>query len=97
MASVTRSHLARQDVSDIAFYIARENREASLRFLSLVDRTFRALAEQPEMGRDRSDLGRDVRSFPLEHYPYVIFYRRASDGVLIVRFLHGARDVDKLL
>jgi toxin ParE1/3/4 len=93
----TRSRLARRDVTDIAFYIARDNPEASERFYALVEKTFRALADQPEMGRERPEIGPDIRSLPIEHHPYTIFYRPIPGGAFIVRFLHGARDVTKLL
>jgi plasmid stabilization system protein ParE len=39
---------------------------------------------------------RAKEAIPFEHR-YLIVYRPMSDGVLIVRFLHGARDIEKLL
>ena len=33
----------------------------------------------------------------LVEQPYLIFYRRRSDHVQIVRVLHGARDIDTQL
>lgn len=43
------------------------------------------------MGRLRGELATGLRSFPVGRY--VIFYRALSNGIEIVRVLHGARDL----
>jgi plasmid stabilization system protein ParE len=45
----------------------------------------------PQPGAARSEIGRDVR-VTVER-PYLILYRLQHDEVLIVRILHGARDI----
>jgi toxin ParE1/3/4 len=44
------------------------------------------------MGRERREPGPGIRSMAMA--PYVIFYEALVDGVMIVRVLHGARDVE---
>ena len=46
------------------------------------------------MGRSRSELAPDLRSFPFE--AYVIFYRPLDNGVEIVRVIHGSRNIESL-
>jgi toxin ParE1/3/4 len=46
------------------------------------------------MGRIRSDLLPNLRSFPVGNY--VIFYFPADDGIEVIRILHGARDIQQL-
>ena len=53
-----------------------------------------ALAEGPGMGRQRPDLGDEVQSWPEGNY--IIFYRSNDEGIDVLRFLHGARDLDRL-
>lgn len=48
----------------------------------------------PDIGRSCPELPGKVRSFVLGRY--VIFYRPSSDGVEIVRVLHGARDLGQI-
>jgi toxin ParE1/3/4 len=56
-----------------------------------VDLKLRLLAEQPNIGRVRDELAKDMRSFPLGRY--VIFYVVLPNGIEVVRVLHGARDL----
>jgi toxin ParE1/3/4 len=84
------SPLAQHDIEDIAFYIALDNYGAAQRLVGRLFETFTLLADQPEIGRKRDDLG-NVRSFVVK--PYVVFYRHTEGGVEIVRILHGARDI----
>jgi toxin ParE1/3/4 len=44
------------------------------------------------MGRTRDELAPGIRSFPFSRY--LLFYLPISDGIDVVRVLHGARDVD---
>lgn len=39
-----------------------------------------------------------VRSWPIRGFSgYLIFYRPTSDGIEVIRVLHGARDLDTIL
>jgi toxin ParE1/3/4 len=45
----------------------------------------------PQMGRQRSDLGPNLRSFLVENY--IIFYILRSGGIDIVRVMHGRQGI----
>lgn len=87
---------AERDILQIVEYISRDNETAAARFHgSLID-TFGLLASQPLMGqRYETPRTRNVRFHT--HGKYVIFYRPLTDGVRILRVIHGARDYEKLI
>jgi toxin ParE1/3/4 len=61
---------------------------------SITDR-FVLLASFPNIGRSRDmDLRPGLRSFPVGEY--VILYRIQKQDVLILRVLHGSRDIEGL-
>ena len=91
MAVVTRTDQAELDLGDIFAYIAGNNIHAAKGVLRSIDHKCDLLAVNPNLGRKRSDLLQNIRSFPYGNY--IIFYRPTSDGILIVRVLHSARDV----
>lgn len=85
---------AKSDLVEIWSYIAEENEKAADIFLDSVQTKATIIAGNPEIGRIRPELGPSLRSFPAE--PYVLFYEPLQDGILIVRVLHGSRDIDLL-
>jgi toxin ParE1/3/4 len=94
MSRYYETRLAKQDLLDALRFIARDDADAASRFLYDVRNRYQQLADQNEMGRKRPDLAPDVRSFPNDDY--LILYRTVPDGVTILRFLHGARDLESL-
>jgi len=90
MPVIIRRPRASSDLSEIWEFIAEDNIERADEFIDHIDEKFRALAEQPLMGRERRELAPGLRSIAIP--PYVIFYEPLGDGVAIVRVLHGARD-----
>ncbi|MBI5764842.1 MAG: type II toxin-antitoxin system RelE/ParE family toxin [Planctomycetes bacterium] len=54
------------------------------------------LSELPEIGHQRRDVsGRCYRFFTV--HPYLIVYRYEPPIVTVVRFLHGARKVSRIM
>ena len=92
MARITRRPLAAADILDIWEYIAEDSIEQADRWVEMLDEKFKLIATQPLMGRTRTELAANVRSFPFGRY--VIFYEPIEDGVDVVRVLHSARDID---
>ncbi len=82
---------ARRDILAIWVYIAENNESAADRFVDLLTHHFAILGKNPYSGRDRQDLRRGYRSFPVGQY--LILYRVAEPGVEIMRVLHGRRDL----
>lgn len=86
---------SKRDLLEIAAWIARDNPERARSFVEELRVTCRALAHHPESAIARSDLLPGLRCRP--HGAYLIFYRPLPAGVLVIRILHGARDVAALL
>jgi len=49
----------------------------------------------PLLGRAREELAPGLRSVAIERY--VLFYRVSETAVTIVRILHGARDINRIM
>jgi toxin ParE1/3/4 len=95
MAKIIKiSPLAEVDLLDIAIHIATDSVSASDEFLQNMDERFSLLVTQPEMGRQRPELGNVIRSFALRNY--VVFYDPIPEGIFIVRVLHGSRDIESI-
>jgi toxin ParE1/3/4 len=60
-------------------------------FLSAIGQAFQPLLQTPLMGSRREHLGAGLRV--IFHSPYAIYYLPTETEVVIVRVLHGARDV----
>jgi toxin ParE1/3/4 len=95
MARVLRTSKAEEDLLEIWSYIADDNIDAADEFLDQIVATCRTLSDNPAAGRSRDELAQRLRSFPLGNY--VIFYRPLEDGIVVIRVLHGARDLPGIL
>jgi toxin ParE1/3/4 len=90
-----------RDVDAIADYIAHDSLDSALRFYDAVQSDAQKLAAMPGMGpacefRNPATVG--IRFWPLGGFRnYLLFYRPLSDGVEVIRVLHGARDVERVL
>jgi len=82
---------ARHDMDEIWAYITEDNVVAADGLIDEFYQTTRTLADNPRLGRSREELSGDLRSLPVGNY--VIFYRPHADGVIVIRVLHGARDL----
>ena len=84
--------LAEQDVREIVFYIAESFGLARAeRARGELVKTFRLLAERPEIGRHRLELWPEpYRFWPLG--PALVAYRSDVDPIQIVRVVRASRD-----
>ncbi len=81
--------LAVGDLEGIVATIAEDNPPAASRWLDAILARCRNIADAPGIGVERSDIRKGLRLFPAGRY--LILYEITSDGVDIVRVLHGAR------
>ena len=81
---------ARNDLTDIYVYVARDSVSAAANLHSRLLDKFTLLASHPLLGQSEAELSPNLRSFSLGNY--VIYFYPLSDGVEIARVLHGARD-----
>jgi toxin ParE1/3/4 len=82
------------DLAEIWAFIADDSAGQADTFASLINSKFELLAGQPNMGRSRPELAKNIPSLAVGHY--VIFYLPVRDGVQIVRVIHGARDIEAI-
>jgi len=92
--SVTITDLAEADLEAVWSYVAADDPVAADdlldRIMSIVD----MLADTPQAGRIRSELGQGIRSYSTGNY--LVLYRSDHGVLLILRVIHGARDIEEL-
>ena len=83
------------DLHDAARYIKRQHPDAAIAFVEAAYDTFEFIAQNPGIGRRRSDLGfPEVRSWRVKGFRrFLVFYRETPECVQIWRVLHGAQDL----
>jgi toxin ParE1/3/4 len=99
--AIVRRLQAIVDIEEISSYIADHNESAALRFLDHLESSFQFLEQFPRSGRVcrfRDPRLADVRKRVIPGFKkYLIYYRPITDGVEILRIIHGARDTDQML
>jgi toxin ParE1/3/4 len=88
------SEESRQDILEIASYIAEDNPKKALEYIDNLQAACLSLKAFPLSGKDRSDLEMGTRM--LVYKKHLIFYHVVKDQVNIDRFLHSSRDVETL-
>ena len=83
--------LAEQDLEAIADYIAADNPVRALSFVRELRAQCQRITLNPPGYRLRPELGDGIRS--CAHGHYIIFFEAATEEVLVIRILHGARNL----
>jgi toxin ParE1/3/4 len=88
---------ARNDLAQIWLACAqRSGRSLADKLVGKIEETVeRTVGAFPTSGRLRPELGDAVRSFPV--VPYVAFYQIKRSRIVILRVLHGHRDLRRPL
>ncbi|MBI1286224.1 MAG: type II toxin-antitoxin system RelE/ParE family toxin [Flavobacteriales bacterium] len=85
---------ADEDLEEIFIYTEEEfGTDQAVEYLTELDTVFYQLVGNPELGRERNEIKKGLRSFPSGSH--VVFYRILADHVRIVRVLHGSRDLPR--
>lgn len=88
------SKIADKDLEDIFDYTSDEfGFEQAEKYLLEIEEIFQNLILNPQLGKKRDEIKKDLYSFPKDNY--VIFYKILNKSIRIVRVLHGSRDVPK--
>jgi toxin ParE1/3/4 len=88
---------AQADLIAIARYLttASKNRTVGLAFAKALREKCERLAELPgQLGRERLDLGANIRSFPFKGY--IVVFRYENDTLEVARVLSGRQDIAAL-
>lgn len=89
---------ARRDVLEATRWIAKDNPTAARGLRVAVLEAAQRIGEHPRAGVVRPELADEqFRFLMLTGYPYVIVYNSSRSPPLIVRVLHGARDLPDFL
>ena len=92
MSSVVFARSAQTDLLEVWSFIAEQSFEAADHVMDVIEKEAQTLAFQPVMGRKRSDLSVGIRSWPTST-SYNLYYLPSEDGIVVVRVLHHARDI----
>ncbi len=96
MRTIVVAPEAERDIDSIWDYIASDNLDAADRVRNQIKAEIRKLADQPGIGHSRQDLP-DRRYRAWKIYSYLIIYRFDAGELLIVRVIHGARDIGAIM
>ena len=101
-ARITRRPAADRDLLQQADYLCQQSGlETAHRFLDAAETTFRSLAASPQLGSRchfRRAEAQGLLVWWIEGFPkHLIFYRPSDDGIEVIRVIHSARDIDRVL
>jgi toxin ParE1/3/4 len=91
MAVVEWKEQVEEDLIDIWTYVAQDDPQAADALLDEIDRKVHTLAASPYLGAARPDIAPELRHSLVGRY--LILYRIITDGVQVVRVVHGARNL----
>ena len=86
---------AERDLNAIYDYVAQHNPRAAYRIIEGLRAVCDMLKRNSEAGRRRTDIGADVRSFTRGNY--LVLFRTFPEGVEVVRFVDGRRNLKESL
>ena len=91
---VRLSARAEEDLIDIWLAIAQDSPINADRYLDVLNARMDTLADFPDRGTARPEIGRGVRI--LTEGNYLIFYRADPSEVFVMRVVHGARELREI-
>ncbi len=98
MPAARLTRRARTELGQALRWIANDNVSAARALQEAVAKAAEMIGDHPEIGRARPEIARGpYRITPLTGYPYLLVYNAVRRPPLIVRFVHGARDLPTVL
>jgi toxin ParE1/3/4 len=94
MAEISRFRQAEEDLLAIAGHIALDNPTAAANWLDKIEKSLALLATQPLMGQAVDHIRTGLRR--ISQGNYLIFYEPRDEGIVLVRVLHAARQIEDL-
>jgi toxin ParE1/3/4 len=89
------------DLEDaIKYYRQEAGEQTALDFIEAVERGIERIRRNPHVGtlRFSYELGiPELRAWPLQRFPYAVFYVAAEEEIDVWRVLHARRDVPSTL
>lgn len=87
MPRLRYSEASKEDLKEIARFIAKDKPVASRQWVAKLREKCRLAAKHPDIGDDRSDLGQGIRSTYVGRY--IIYFREKDSTLEIVRVVPG--------
>lgn len=85
---------------EAAYFIAEDSLDVSDRFTDAVNASFERLADMPGVGVQREYQNpalAGMRMWPVPGFPkHLVFYRYNELELLVLRIIHGARDIESI-
>ena len=102
MKHVIRSAASDDIIRQFRHYLVDQDRpQVANRFLEAVERTINDIIRMPNAGAPKilaNEALADLRSWPVKGFEAIrIYYLLKEDLVLVVRVLHGKRDINRIL
>lgn len=82
------------DIDEIVQAISKDSPQTAEKWVISLQDKCRGLAQFPHIGRLRGDLRPDMYCFPYGNY--LIFYKITESAVIVVRVVHGARNLPEV-
>ncbi len=96
MIKLTISPRAEEDLREIGDFIAKDNIDAAISFIQRLRHRCAGLLLFPTIGRKRDELRQGYRS--VTEGDYVVLYKMlGEEELVIVRIIHGMRDLGNAL
>jgi plasmid stabilization system protein ParE len=95
VAVIVFRRAARRDLARIAAHIAAADPRAAVRLQLRIVRRIELLRIAPQSAQPRPELGTDIRTLPIGRY--VVILRVQTADVVVLRILHSAQDLTRLL
>jgi toxin ParE1/3/4 len=95
MAEVVYRRAALRDLEKIVVQIAVDDPGAARRFRDRIVDRIDVLRNFPESAQPKPEFGSDIRTIPVG--PYIVFVRVFLPKVTVLRILHGARDLPRVV
>lgn len=93
MPRIVKTRQTDEDLIAIWLGIATDNLAAADRILDAIERRWRQLARYPYSGVAREDIAPGIRHLVTGRY--LTLYRVDSEGVEIIRILHGKQKINR--
>ena len=98
MTRAVLSPAAERDILETIKWIAAENPVAARGFRVALDKLAATIGEHPRVGALKPHLASPpIRFLPIRGFPHVVVYTPERSPPLIVRVIHGARDLPEVL
>jgi toxin ParE1/3/4 len=95
MADVVFRRAALRDLERIVVRIAIDDPGAARRFRDRILDRIDVLRRLPESAQPRPEFGTDIRTIPIGRY--IVFVRVTVPKVTVLRIVHGARDLPRVM